>query len=347
MNAFRCNTIAALCVSSLLAISACGGNSPATTTTTTTTTPLGATLPGVYVFQSGGFSPPPPSLVLLFPKSANGAVTPTTVVTGPADFVCTTIAIDSTGNLYLGANDGLILVYAPGARTPTRTIQPVEFNSNQPMVALAVDGSGNIYAAGGGIPIGNTNTLCCGVAEYASTANGRVAATRFISGAATTIGQVSQIAVDSSNNLYIAQLADVDPQSILIFNSTATGNVAPTATIGGSNTGIFSPCGLALDKGGDVYVESEAAFDSGPVSIFEFSKGATGNVAPTRTISGAATMLENFGITVDSTTGNLYTIAGPGILMFPKTAVGNVAPSAILYSTNPLLSFNSSSLAVF
>ena len=234
MNALKRNAIAALCVISLLAISACGGNSPATTTTTVTTPPPAA-VPGVYVFQSIAGSPPTPCLVLMYPKSANGVVTPTTVVTGPANFECESIAIDSAGNLYLGGQNyvspgaglkgAIILVYAPGATTPTKTIAPNEFaQSTAEMSALAVDASGNIYAAGG-VTVGNTGSF--GIAEYASTANGAVSATRIIAGTATTVGQVRQMAVDSAGNLYIAEVPLGGAGSILIFNSTATGNVLP------------------------------------------------------------------------------------------------------------------------
>ena len=369
MQAFRAPRTAPILLLAIslcsLAASGCGGSSGSTNTTGSSTTGTGgsgttpAAVPGLYVFESlASVMNQPPCLVLQYPKTANGIVTPTTAITGPSGFLCESMAIDSTGNIYLGGQNssaGVILVYAPGATTPTRTISPTGLGA---VNALAVDGSGNIFTYGG-IQVGNILTL--GISEFALKANGTVSPTRVISGDATTILRgVNQMAVDSAGNLYIAttNVGSGPPQPILIFNSTATGNVAPTTTIGGDKTGIYNPGGLTLDKGGDLYVSSQGAgtitptgIVPGPVSIFEFSIGATGNVAPVRTITGSVTMVENSGLAVDSSNGNLYAIAHPsglpGILMFPSTAVGNVAPAAIFYNNNPLFEFNSLVPALF
>ncbi len=369
MHAFRPPRISQILLFSIslcsLALSGCGGSSGSTNTTSGSTTGNGgsgttpATVPGLYVFESlASTTNQPPCLVLQYPKTANGVVTPTTAITGPSGFLCESMAIDSMGNIYLGGytpSAGVVLVYAPGATTPTRTISPTGLGG---VTALAVDASGNIFTYGG-VTVGNIITS--GISEFASTANGTVSPIRVISGDATTILHgVNQMAVDSADNLYIAttNVGSGPPQSILIFNSTATGNAAPTSTIGGDKTGIYDPRGLTLDKGGDLYVSSQGAGTvtptgtvPGPVSIFEFSIGATGNVAPVRTITGPATMLENSGLAVDSANGNLYAVAHsaglPAILMFPSTAGGNAAPAAIFYNNNPLLEFNSLVPALF
>jgi sugar lactone lactonase YvrE len=90
--------------------------------------------------------------------------------------------------------------------------------------------------------------------------------------------------LDSSDNLWVA---DYNANSILEFASTASGNIAPMRIISGSNTGISSPYGMAIDKSGEIYVSSR-----GGTNIIEvFAPSASGNVAPIRTIAGSNTGL--------------------------------------------------------
>ena len=88
--------------------------------------------------------------------------------------------------------------------------------------------------------------------------------------------------------------------------------------------------GVAVDSQGNVYVSNVDG--AGVFSIFEFSAGSTGNVAPMRTISGSATTMNAIGnLTVDSA-GNIYVLNDINILKFSPTATGNVAPTATISS---------------
>ena len=59
---------------------------------------------------------------------------------------------------------------------------------------------------------------------------------------------------------------------------------APTATIAGGNTGLFTPVGIARDGAGNIYVTSGN-------SIMVYAAGASGNATPTATIAGGNTGL--------------------------------------------------------
>ena len=85
---------------------------------------------------------------------------------------------------------------------------------------------------------------------------------------------------------------------------------------------------VAVDASLNVYV-----FDPRTAPISEFAAGATGNVAPIRTISGSNTGLNggngfSFGLAVSKRSGEIF-FSNPGsnaILGFAATASGNVAP---------------------
>ena len=96
---------------------------------------------------------------------------------------------------------------------------------------------------------------------------------------------------------------------IQIFNSAATGSVAPTATLAGDNTAIDNAQVVALDTAGNIYVSPSGL--NGRATILKFSAGSTGNVAPVQAITGDPNSMERVGnLRVDST-GNLYVAAQP------------------------------------
>jgi len=302
----------------------------------------GPAAPSVYV--SGVSLAGLASSIAEFPTTANGAVSPTSTIKAPADFFFSGLAVDGAGNVYVGyapdnsGNGGIeVLVYAPGANgtaTPTRTISGaatgLEVLGSNSINAIAVDGAGNIYVSA-------QTTLSqadLGISIFSSTANGNVAPTRVIAGSATNIQIPGQIAVDSAGNVYVANspLVGTDA-SILIFNSSANGNVSPTSVLEGSETTMNSIQGLAVDDAGDIYVAANGTnLGGGTPSILEFSAGSTGNVAPIRTISGPATTIVGLGnIAVDGA-GSVYLLSSPGVLKFALNVMGNAAPTATISS---------------
>jgi hypothetical protein len=134
---------------------------------------------------------------------------------------------------------------------------------------------------------------------------------------------------------------------VKVFPLAANGNVAPTRTIAGSNTGIHDIAGIALDTQGELYVADGGA---GTVvaagSILVFKSGATGNVAPIRTIAGANTQITSpSSIAVDSD-GTIYvgennqqassaaaTETFGSILRFAAGASGNSSPESSVTTT--------------
>ncbi len=315
--------------------------------------PVGPSL-DVTVNPDPLISPPVPSIIQ-FPSDSNGSVSPSSTVKGPTGITFEGLAVDATGNLYVGgvlpgttpASQGelTILVYAAGSNgmaNPTRTITGnstgLEGFTQNTISGLAVDSSGNLYVSSYLLKGGLINP---GISVFAPTASGDVAPTNVITMTGNATLAPGQIALDSARNIYVAAVALSGPGSILIFASNSTGTVPPTSTLAGSDTMINQLVGVAVDSAGNVYVANGNSGGAMP-SILEFSAGSTGNVAPMRTISGSATMLSAPGnLTVDSA-GNIYVLNENNILKFSPAATGNVAPTATMTSTF----FENSNIAV-
>ncbi|MFZ0335672.1 MAG: hypothetical protein WA855_13165 [Candidatus Acidiferrales bacterium] len=278
------------------------------------------------------------SQILQFPTTANGSTSPASYIIGPRGGF-NGLATDGEGNLYVGCqaenyNPQLtalleILVYGPGASgaaTPKRTIAGPLTGFSGPMSALAVDSSGNIYAYASVLLDG---VQAFAISVFSAAADGNVAPMKVIGGSATSItGAGGQIAVDSADNIYVAGGNSEPADSILIFDSGATGNVAPTSTLTGPKTMVDDPVGLAVDSVGNIYVANDSGAN-GP-SIVEFSAGSTGNTAPVRVIAGSTTTLSGIGnLTVDGA-GNIYVVSGQTVLKFAPSENGDVAPSATI-----------------
>jgi hypothetical protein len=317
---------------------------------TTTPPPTGPTAPlspaaSLYVINQNFL----PSTILQFSRTANGSVAPASTIEGPAGAGFISLTVDALGSLYVGAQKFSgnvapgpeigpeILVYAPGAagtQSPAQTITAgLQALTTNTIAAIAVDSAQNLYAVTGlAVGTGPTGHIYTGVAVFAPNASGAFAPSKTIVGPLTEISNnASQMTTDAAGNLYIASGPNISPGSIQIFNSAATGNVAPTATLAGANTTIDNAQGVAVDTAGNIYVSSSGL--NGPATILKFGAGSIGNVAPVQAITGDPNSMESVGnLRVDST-GNLYVVDGSTILKFAPGAKGNVAPIATISSS--------------
>jgi len=117
--------------------------------------------------------------------------------------------------------------------------------------------------------------------------------------------------------------------SILHFNAaeTSNGNVAPVGTISGASTLLSSPQHLLMDIASNrLYVANQGG---GSILVFDNVSTLTGNIAPTRVISGSATRLASpIDVALDATNNLLYVADGTSVLVFASasTVSGNTAP---------------------
>lgn len=136
--------------------------------------------------------------------------------------------------------------------------------------------------------------------------------------------QTGTIGGTTGGILYVSTSA-----AIQHFNSafSINGNVAPSATISGAATLLSSPSRLLLDATSNrLFVSSSG---SSSILIFENVSTTSGNASPTRTISGASTLLTTpTDLALDTVNNALYVADGTRILLFlsASTVTGNVPP---------------------
>src|SRR3989441_8242464 len=252
------------------------------------------------------------------------------IVSGPPSFVSPLYVAN------FGSNS--ILIYAAftnGNTGPANTIIGAGTGLAGPS-GITLNAAGQIFVA---------NSSANSITVYPLGANGAAAPIRTISGALTLLDNPQGIALDAAGNLYVAN-AGATTSSITVYAPGAGGapgtpatNVAPIRTISGALTLLDKPQGVIVDATGILYVANAGAMSS---SITVYASGAGGapatpatNIAPTRTISGSGTGLDNpIGVGLD-TAGNLY-VANAGITTSSITvyAPGASAPSNTITGTN-------------
>jgi sugar lactone lactonase YvrE len=191
---------------------------------------------------------------------------------------------------------------------------------------MAVDSDSQLYVLD---PTGS-------ISVFSSTASGAATPMRHIQGPLTQLVAdtvPNAISVDATGNIYVSLASTsykVSNWTILVFTSSATGNIAPARVIT-----VTNPCTLdnsfqvALDVSGNFYV---ACTETEGTVITEFASNGTTVAAPVKTISGPVTGLGIvLALRVDSA-GNIYALsytqsAGLSVKAFGASGSGNFAPA--------------------
>ncbi len=130
--------------------------------------------------------------------------------------------------------------------------------------------------------------------------------------------------LQGTSTIYVANFGG---NTVTEYSLGSNGDQKPIATIGGPDTGLSGPSGLALDPRGDLYVAN-----LGADSITVYPPGASGDQTPIATISGPDTGLSDpIGLAV-SPVGDLY-VANFGessISVYPPGANGDQTPKATI-----------------
>jgi hypothetical protein len=147
------------------------------------------------------------------------------------------------------------------------------------------------------------------------------------------------VATDGHERLYVAgyYFSAGSTQLVDVFAPNASGAASPLRSIGGPDTQIFAVTSLAVDASGLLYVTNSEYGYPEFSNVVVFGPRADGNKKPLRELQGSQTgLVEPLEIALGAD-GNMY-IANRvstgiyDILVFPRSAKGNVAPLWTLQS---------------
>jgi hypothetical protein len=219
------------------------------------------------------------------------------VITGAATGLATPsdLALDKTGDQLYVVDGPDILVFSPASTSSGNVAPSRTLTAAFAVGAILLDTSNDIlYLAD---PVTNTINVYTGASALAS---GAITQTQQITGAATGLNQPSGLRLDGTGRLVVSNFKT---PSITIYGSpsTAKGNAAPAGTISGASTVLTGPTQTAFNPAGsgELYVVDFA----GKVLGFSSFSAATGNLAPTRNISGANTGLSGATATAPTARG--------------------------------------------
>ena len=312
------------------------------------------------------------STVTIYAANSNGNVPPLAVIGGSSTRLVnpTGIALDSTGKIHvlnISANgQDSITVYPPlGAGTGILNEAPIaEIAGSKTLLddalGIAIDSHNNIYVAndGGGPVVRGKHFDKGSITVYPAGSDGNIAPLATISGKATGLSFPAGIALDSSDNIYVTNfnIANVKNAlnlggSITVYPAGSKGNASPSAIIAGSNTGLESAEGIALDSNGNLYVTSAncpGLCGGNAFGINIYPSGSSGNVSPSAAIGGAdAGLSGSDGLALDSL-GRLYvsnlsggTGQGGSVTVYGAGSIGDAVPTATITSNFTGLPFAS------
>jgi len=304
----------------------------------------------IYVTNRGS------NTVTVYAANADGNVPPLAVIGGSNTQLSQplAIALDAAEKIYVvnaGTPRDSITVYPPlAASTGVLNEAPSAVITGSKTLldsssGIALDSHGNIYVANesGGPVVPHEGSDQGRVTVYAAGSSGNIAPIATISGASTGLSFPLSIALDSADNIYVANAGTANTSdqvqsgpSITVYAAGSTGNASPIATIAGSNTRLYDLSGIAIDSSGTLY--TEGCSNGHCFSINLYPPGSNGNVSPATTISGGLTF--PIGIALDSSR-NIYVLNGddgvaPGgaIVIFPAGSSGVASPTATIYSNS-------------
>jgi len=220
-------------------------------------------------------------------------------------------------------------------------------NGTNPMLAVpsgvAIDSSGYLYVTN------NIDGYADGgsISVYPPGSNGNAPPSQFISGSNTNLVDPAGIALDSSGNIYVADVAAYAGSNyygaVNIYAAGSNGNVAPMASIFGIH--VRSATGIALDPTGNIFVldnNDQGVGANDQPAIVEYAPGSNGLATPTHIIAGKLTGLltpDAKSMALDPVNGDIYVADSltNEVLVFAAGSTGNVRPKATIVGTNTLL----------
>ena len=194
-----------------------------------------------------------PNSITVYPAGGVGSVAPTATISGTNTGLAVPegIALDANANIYVVNSPDTaaysVTVFAAGSNgnvAPSATIAGANTELSFPR-GIALDSNGNIYVANSTGGLGKIGS----VTIYPAGSNGDVTPSATIFGSINTeLNEPDGIAVDSHGNIYVSNAGA--PGAVTVYTAGSNGDVAPIVSIGGPDTKIGGPVGVAILQGG-------------------------------------------------------------------------------------------------
>jgi hypothetical protein len=293
---------------------------------------------GELVFVANAGSGP----VTAYRARSSGSVSPVESVPNP-DLANTVwdpwgVTFDPVGDLFVQSfvSDATTFVFPSGQTSPSRVFRVDGPDSR----SVAVDPAGYEYVATGE-GAARISVAAPGAAGSSSDLYAVPAVRNITTSESGYSPWPSTLAVDPDGDLVVAAVA---PQgnAIEVFGGGAGGSNTPIRVLSGASTDLgtctgFETCDhLALTTSASTGVVYVAVTTSSGAEIEEFAPSANGNVAPSRTITGARSGLVGqvvTGLAVSPKSGAIYAMvktsqfSGRGVVeVFAAHADGDAAP---------------------
>lgn len=214
--------------------------------------------------------------ITVFPTSGDGNISPTREITGGSTNLNNPLGIfASATEIFVANQGGSITVYpisADGDVAPSREI-------------TGLVGPAGVTADDSFIYVADRDADAVKVFDISAT--GAAIPVRTISGASTLLNGPNAITI-SGNELFIGNFNGSG--EILAFDKTADGDVAPNRTIAGATTTLNTTSNIAINNT-DIFVGNESCSMGTSERVPVFQTSDDGDVAPTRVITGASTLL--------------------------------------------------------
>jgi len=327
-----------------LSLTGCGGGGGGSTVPSSPSAPVVSTVTNPAVVAKNAYVCDPLNETIdVYAADINGLAALTgSYPVGPASQTVVGVAVDGAGNIYVAENEGLsnslVVVYAPGSYTPSRTItmptgSTIIGGYGADGGPVTVDTAGNIYIA----TSNGATTTNDSIYVFGPTANGAATPIRTIFGSLTQLQNPTQFALDAAGDLYAVMAnSDILPPILVMYPAGSSGNVAPTLI----TSSQYTPDAVALDTAGNIYITSGGTATSViATAIYEFPAGSTAGAAPIRTITGANVLLDRGTFLQVDAAGNIFVAgffgissyqSGESIFVYGAKASGDVAPGSTL-----------------
>ena len=220
------------------------------------------------------------------------------------------LTLDGSGNLYGttryggASSDGTVFELAQGSGTITTLASFNGPNGANPMAALILDGSGNLYGTtyiGGASYDGTVFELAHGSGTIATLASFNVT-----DGANPQAGLI----LDGSGNLYGTTPSGGASRDGTVFElASGSGTITTLASFNG-NDGANPFAGLVMDGSGNLYGTASAGGASGQGTVFELTPGS-GALTTLASFNGTNGAAPRAGLILDGS-GNLYGTSAAG-----------------------------------